>query len=332
MLFFGNSVNTPAPVAVGGIVHEILVAAAVVAIGTGITRLVLLARQQAQADKQLAEQEELSKLQKKLAQEQLKQYETQEKEMNLFKAPSVGMTTRSMVAGPGMGMARSISNANLFNNIELGNMQRGSIRGFSSATSSTESLNLLNRQGPMTSFGSTTTLGSRSILPATSSRQSLVGSTDSLNTRHAQFARGLQGMPTLAAHSDDMLLKYRGPAEMQPSVQVGAGSPKLYSTPKPSKPLPIIPTRPRDSMLDLTQNSNFDHVPRRSGFSPFGRALPRGTVTPRPSVTLLKTMKSITRRIRSVLPVRAAGNRGGLATSLILTTIVHQYIVVVQAS
>ena len=82
------------------------------------------------------------------------------------------------------------------------------------------------------------------------------------------------------------------------------------------KPLPIIPPWPRDSTLDLTRDRNLDHVPGRANFSPYGMALPRGTVTPRPSVTLLKAMKSIPRRIRSVLPVRAAGNRGNLAALL----------------
>lgn len=146
---------------------------------TGIAGIALQGYQTAQVNKQLPEQEELLKLQKKLTQYQLKQYEEQEKadkhkqEIEMFKTPAniganIGMATRAMTQNANV--QRSISNANLLSNSGLGAIQRGNIIGTGAPVairnpgytpySSTESLSLLDRGPRMNLTGSTTTLGS----------------------------------------------------------------------------------------------------------------------------------------------------------------------------
>jgi hypothetical protein len=83
---------------------------------TGIAGLGLQGASYSQATKQIEDQEEIIKLQKKLAEYQLKQYQDQEKEMNnIFKTPTNiggGMMTRSM--SHANNLQRTISNANNF--------------------------------------------------------------------------------------------------------------------------------------------------------------------------------------------------------------------------
>src|SRR5271156_2661008 len=114
-----------------------------------------------------------------------------------------------------------MNQANLFSGQGLAPIQRGNtvgsavplVRNFSRA-SSTDSLNMWDRSvlTPANTMG--TSLGR-------SSRQSLIGSTDSLNKAHPQFARALQGtQPPLISMSDDMQLRQRVPPR---AASVNAG-------------------------------------------------------------------------------------------------------------
>jgi hypothetical protein len=130
---FQKSINTPIP---GFLIPLLLGIGTGVGAATGIAGVAIQGVQQAQLNAQLPKQEELLKLQKKVTQHQIGQYEEQEKadkkakEMAAFKTPlnignAGGMTTRSMAQSANL--QRSISNANLIGNTPLGPIQRGNI-------------------------------------------------------------------------------------------------------------------------------------------------------------------------------------------------------------
>jgi hypothetical protein len=266
---------------------------------TGIAGVSLQGYQVAQANQQLPEQEEFLKLQKKIAQHQLRQYEDQEKaekqqqrEQNMYKTPTnivTGMTTRSMAQGANL--QHGISNASLISNTSLGPIQRGNITGTAvplarnqllSPYASSESIPMIDRRLQLNLTGSTTTLNSGS---RAGSIRSFLGSTDSLDHAHPQFARRLQG--TLAPSYGEQIEL----ASLHPSQQFGSSS-RLYGRPATT----------HSSYGSISSFSNFNDA----GFRPFGHTLPPGTVTQRPSAQLLKTIQRIPERIRGLFPNNTA--------------------------
>ena len=315
---FPKSVTTPLPALLIPILLGVTTA---LGAATGVASVGIQAYQQAQVNKQIEEQEEIARLQKRLTRHQLKQFEEQdkaEKEMNLFKTPmNIGVTTRSMAQGANL--QRSISNANLLSNTGLGPILRGNIvesgvpvmRNPMNLTlqSSTESLDLFNRSATP-----------RLISPY-GSRQSLFGSTESLDRQHSAFARNLQARyPAIINLSDDMELRQRGPATMQPSAQEHFASPGLYSTPKTSR---------RETPLPPSSPSKRRAPPPPTALSEGIYEYPTDDILPlqRPSTSFLKTLKSIPRRIRGLfpphtsnlgenVPLLTGGSGGGRRTSL----------------
>ena len=133
---------------------------------TGVAGLALQGVQQGQLTKQLTEQEELSKLQKKLGEYQLKQYE------EMYNAPKIPMTTRSMTAA--QTVQRNLNVANTITNTGLGTIQRGNIinttaqvHGFNNAAANLETP--INQFRPMRS-AQQNNLMRNSVDLATSSR------------------------------------------------------------------------------------------------------------------------------------------------------------------
>jgi hypothetical protein len=297
---------------------------------TGIASVSLQAEQQNQLNEQLPQQEEFLKIQKKLAEHQLKQFEDQEKVvevkapveiMSKFNMPTTvptrGVMTRTMTRNANL--QRSISQTNLLSNTGLGPIQRGNIVNNVVPVvhaGSRESLPMMDRTPPQAmplipvnnaAIAAISRSGSRQSVAGSvnnltgSSRsgsgQSLVGSTNSLNGAHSQFARGLQQtVGPLVRYSDEMELRQRGP----PLYRASSRSPKMFNTPKGAGRLTSPVSYPE---FDLTQETDIDGVPD-GGFLPLGRTT--GTATTRPSTQLLRTIRGIPGRIRGLFPVRAA--------------------------
>ena len=269
--------------------------------------------------RQIEEQEEIAKLQKKLTQHQLRQFEEQEKadtEMNVYRSPTnigmrAGMTTRSITHGANM--QRNIANANLVTNTGLGPIQRGNIVGTGvpvvrnpmhlTQHSSNESLDLYNRATPSPRFSPFSSNSSLNTVPTVAgglstrsgSTQSLAGSTDSLNRRHRSFARGLQAhYPDMINLSDDMELRHRGPAIIQPTLQEQFTAPNRYSTPKIPKRKTSPPPMPSSGLYEIPVDTTL------------GGARPPNIPSVRHSAAFFKTFKDFPKRIRSIFPARGS--------------------------
>ena len=326
---FQKSITTPLP----GFVIPLLVGVTTgVGVATGFASVGLQAYQQAQANKQVEEQEEILKLQKRLTLYQLKQFEEQEKvekENDMFKTPTnirmSAMTTRSMAQAANM--QRSISNSNLLSNTGLGPIQRGNIVGSgapiyrapthaslaSSSASSAGSLDLFRadprRLQPISPYTPVQNfdLADGGVLPRTGSRQSLFGSTESLSRQHGSFARNLQQRYQVPINmSDEFEMTYRGPARINPTAQDHYTSPQLYTNKRKLSP----PTRPPGAVKRMAPpppsapSSHFYEYPLDIPPEP-QFALP-----PRPTTSFLRTIRSIPRRIRSMVPARGSAALG----------------------
>ena len=108
-----------------------------IGLGTSIAGISLQVQQNQQQQKLVAEQEELTRLQKRISQHQLKQIEDAEKELQNLNNNSnnmrriggtyTGMTTRSMSTV--RNFQQNMNAANVINNTGLGPIQRGGITG-----------------------------------------------------------------------------------------------------------------------------------------------------------------------------------------------------------
>ena len=129
-----EDLNTPLP----ALIPVIIGVAAAVGTAAAVAGVTIQGVQHTQLMKQIKKQEEITKLQKKLTEYQLKQFEESEKSkkveeamntlMNLnLNAGRVGMMTRNMTNA--LTMQRNITATNTMTNIGLGAIQRGSIVG-----------------------------------------------------------------------------------------------------------------------------------------------------------------------------------------------------------
>ena len=163
---------------------------------TGVAGLGLQGAQHAQYTKQLAEQEELTKLQKKLGLYQLKQYEDAERQnakKEMYTKPlsissnlGSGMTTRSMAAAQSFN--RNLNAYNTISNSGLGPLQRGMGSGSALMRRNVDisMQNLNNSHTPFTSTQSLNQNAQTSFTPLSqrvSTQSSLIGSTDTLGGR-----------------------------------------------------------------------------------------------------------------------------------------------------
>ena len=217
-------------------------------------------------------------------------------------------------------MQRSISNANLLSNTGLGPIQRGNIVGTGVPIARTPSLHSassgsLDLMRPYT-MGDTSRFRTPPNFPQdvggrlsvrTGSHQSLFGSTESLDRQHSAFARNLQARyQPLINLSDDMELRQRGPATIQPSVQE-------YSPPAPQQRLMSTPKAnfdigsPFGSPKAIKRKAPPPPPPHTEGLYEY----PLVDILPtRPPTTILKTLKSLPRRFRGMSSPRGSANLG----------------------
>ena len=315
--------NTPLPIIVIGLIAG----AAVIGAATAVTSVSLQGYQQSQLNKQLAEQEEIVDLQKKLTQHQLKQFETQEKveednkESNMFRSPTsisglrTGMTTRSMTQTANI--QRNMVNTNQLNNIGLGPIRRGNIVGsgvpvvrrspivdanLNSSMSSNESFNLFDRSsmGPPHSTPRTaSTSFMQSSVPSAASRRSSQNSslnslnaqsTESLNVQHQSFARGLQVRfpQQLGADENGFELRHRG----NPPPLLQSTAQKHYKFASST----ALHSTPKNTKLRVSPSTS---GPQTEPALPDIQFAPHST---------LRSIKTIPRRIRSLFPTSGKAN------------------------